>query len=310
MEQLSLPPQFDLNQMAIFVKVVQTGSFIGASRVLDIPKATVSRKIAQLEATLGSRLLQRTTRKVNLTEVGRIYYDRCTKILGDIEEANLTVTALQAVPSGTLRISASVIFATTVLHHWLAEFLQQYERVSTELILTNRYVDFVAEGIDVAFRATPWANSATTHKLGTIPYWVCATPRYLARAGKPTAPKDLLHYQCLSLNSATIPGGIKWVFQKGITEETICISSRIQTDDFLTLKQFVLQHNGIACLPSILVWEDLHAKRLERLLENWSLASRDIYLVYSSDRHLSPKVKAFIDFVMEKVTPQAPWVET
>ena len=160
-----MPPQFDLNEMAIFVKVVQTGSFIGASRALDIPKATISRKLAQLEETLGSRLLQRTTRKVNLTEVGRVYYEHCARILGDIEEANLMVTALQSVPSGTLRISASVVFATTVLHHWLAEFLQQYERVNTELILTTRYVDLVAEGIDLAFRAAPWGDSVTAHKL-------------------------------------------------------------------------------------------------------------------------------------------------
>ena len=302
-----MPPQFDLNEMAIFVKVVQTGSFIGASRALDIPKATISRKLAQLEETLGSRLLQRTTRKVNLTEVGRVYYEHCARILGDIEEANLMVTALQSVPSGTLRISASVVFATTVLHHWLAEFLQQYERVNTELILTTRYVDLVAEGIDLAFRAAPWGDSVTAHKLCTMPYWVCASPEYLAHAGTPNTPKDLVHHHCICLNSATIPGGTKWLFQNGTKEEAIHISSRIQTDDFLLIKQLILQHIGIACLPSVLVLKDIQARRLERLFEQCALASRDIYLVYSSDRHLSPKVRAFVDFVMA-VTPQAPWI--
>ena len=307
-KQSLMPPQFDLNAMAIFVKVVQAGSFIGAARNLDVPKTTISRKIAQLEETLGTRLLQRTTRKVNLTEVGRVYFERCARILGELEEANLTVTALQAVPHGTLRISASVVFATTVLHHWLAEFLNQYERVNAELILTNQYVDIVSEGIDLAFRAAPWGDSSlVTHRLGAMPYWVCATPEYLARKGEPATPQDLVHHRCIVLNAETIPGGTKWVFQNGTTEQAICISSRIQANDFLFIKQLVLQHNGIACLPNVLVLEDIQAGRLIRLLNQWSLTKRDIYLVYLSDRHLSPKVKAFLDFVMAKVTPQPPW---
>lgn len=306
-KQSLMPPQFDLNTMAIFVKVVQAGSFIGAARALDIPKTTISRKIAQLEETLGTRLLQRTTRKVNLTEVGRVYFERCAKILGELEEANLTVTALQAVPHGTLRISASVVFATSVLHHWLVEFLNRYERVSAELILTNRYVDIVSEGIDLAFRAAPWGDSGVAHKLGAMPYWVCASPEYVARKGEPLTPQDLVHHHCIGLNAETIPGGTKWVFQNGATEEAIRISSRIHANDFLFIKQLVLQHSGIACLPSVLVLEDIQAGRLMRLLNQWSLTSRDIYLVYPSDRHLSPKVKAFLDFAIAKVTPQPPW---
>jgi DNA-binding transcriptional LysR family regulator len=113
----------DLNEVTIFVKVVQAGSFIGASRALDIPKATISRKIAQLEATLKVRLLQRTTRKVNLTEVGRLYFDRCVRVLEDLEAANLAVTELHSVPYGTLRLSASVVFGVTILDRWVAEFM-------------------------------------------------------------------------------------------------------------------------------------------------------------------------------------------
>ena len=311
MKQSSIPPQFDLNAMAIFVKVVQAGSFIGAARNLNVPKTTISRKIAQLEETLGTRLLQRTTRKVNLTEVGRVYFERCTRILGELEEANLTVTALQAVPHGTLRISASVVFATSVLHHWLAEFLNQYGRVSAELILTNQYVDIVSEGIDLAFRAAPWGNSSlVAHRLGVMPYWVCATPEYLARKGEPATPQDLVHHHCIVLNAETKPGGTKWVFQNGTTEAAFDISSRIQANDFLFIKQLVLQHSGIACLPNVLVLEDIQQRRLIRLLNQWSLTTRDIYLVYPSVHHLSPKVKAFLDFVMAKVTPQPPWENT
>lgn len=311
LKQSLMLPQFDLNEMAIFVKVVQAGSFIGTARALNMPKTTVSRKIAQLEQTLGVRLLQRTTRKVNLTEVGRVYFERCTKILDDIEEANLAVTALQAVPHGMLRISASVVFATSVLHNWMGEFLNQYEQVNAELILTNRCVDMVSEGIDLAFRAAPWGDSSLiAHKLGVMLYWVCASPKYLERAGKPLTPQDLVHHRCLGLSAETIPGGTKWVFQNGTTEKVIRIASRIQANDFLFIKQSVLQHGGIACLPNVLVLEDMQAGRLIRLLDQWSLDSRDIYLVYPSDRYLSPKVKAFCDFVMAKVTPQPPWALT
>ena len=239
--------------------------------------------------------------------MGRVYFERCVRILGELEEANLTVTALQAVPHGTLRISASVVFATSVLHHWLAEFLNKYEQVNAELILTNQYVDIVSEGIDLAFRAAPWGDSGVAHKLGTMAYWVCASPEYLARKGEPLIPQDLVHHPCIGLNAETIPGGTKWVFQNGATSEAIRISNRIQANDFLFIKQLVLQHNCIACLPSILVLEDIQAGRLIRLLNQWSLTSRDIYLVYPSDRHLSPKVKAFLDFVIAKVTPQPPW---
>lgn len=308
MKQSVLPSQFDLNAMVIFVKVVQAGSFIGAARALDVPKTTVSRKVAQLEEMLGTRLLQRTTRQSNLTEVGRVYFDRCVRILGDLEEANLAVNALQATPHGTLRISASAVFATSILNHWLAEFLNQYERVSAELILTNQYVDLVAEGIDLAFRATPWGDAYLVgHNLGMMPYWVCASPEYLAEKGEPSTPQDLLNYHCISLSAETIPGGTKWVFHQGNTEEAVCISSRIRANDFLFVKQLVLQHAGIACLPSVLVMNDIQSGRLVQLLHSWSLTNREIYLVYPSDRHLSPKVKAFLDFVLAKVTPQPPW---
>lgn len=307
MKQSVLPLQFDLNATMIFVKVVQIGSFVGAARALDVPKTTVSRKVAQLEETLGTRLLQRTTRQINLTEVGRVYFDRCVRILGDLEEANLAVAALQAVPHGTLRISASTVFATSILNHWLTEFLSQYDRVSAELLLTNEYVDLVAEGIDLAFRATPWGSSHLVgHNLGRMPYWVCASPKYLGK-GKPSIPQDLLNYHCIGLSAETIPGGTKWIFQQGNTEEVVCISSRIRANDFLFVKQLVLQHNGIACLPSVLVMDDIQAGRLVQLLHSWSLSSREIYLVYPSDRYLSPKVKAFLDFVLAKVTPQPPW---
>lgn len=195
---------------------------------MAIPKTTVSRKIAQLEKTLGVRLLQRTTRKVNLTEVGRLYFDRCVKILGDLKEANLAVAEMQAIPYGTLRLSASVVFGVTILNHWLAEFMCQYPQVNVEVLVTNQYVDMVDKGIDVAVRAGPLADSTlVAHPLGAVPYWLCASPTYLLDHGEPTSPQDLNHHSCLSIVSETLSELIPWTMKRGKEQIEIKAPNRL-----------------------------------------------------------------------------------
>ena len=301
----------DLNEVTIFVKVVEAGSFIGASRALNIPKTTVSRKIAQLEEALGVRLLQRTTRKVNLTEVGRLYFDRCVKILGDLEEANLAVAQMQAVPYGTLRMSASVVFGVTILNHWLAEFMRQYPQVNVEVLVTNQYVDMVDKGIDVAVRSGPLADSTlVAHPLGAVPYWLCASPTYLEAHGEPTSPQDLNHHSCLSIVSETLSELIPWTMKRGKEQLEIKAPNRLRVNDFLLIKQLLLNSCGIAYVPNIVVLDEVQTGTLVRVLADWQLIERELYLVYPSDRHLSPKVRAFVEFVYQKVTPQAPWLNT
>lgn len=195
---------------------------------MAIPKTTVSRKIAQLEKTLGVRLLQRTTRKVNLTEVGRLYFDRCVKILGDLKEANLAVAEMQAIPYGTLRLSASVVFGVTILNHWLAEFMCQYPQVNVEVLVTNQYVDMVDKGIDVAVRAGPLADSTlVAHPLGAVPYWLCASPTYLLDHREPTSPQDLNHHSCLSIVSETLSELIPWTMKRGKEQIEIKAPNRL-----------------------------------------------------------------------------------
>ena len=299
----------DLNEVTIFVKVVEAGSFIGASRVLNIPKSTVSRKIAQLEQALGIRLLQRTTRKVNLTEVGRLYFDRCVKILGDLEEANLAVAQMQAVPYGTLRLSASVVFGVTILNQWLAEFVRQYPQVNMEVLLTNQYVDMVDKGIDVAVRSGPLADSSlVAHPLGAVSYWLCASPTYLETHGEPTSPHDLIHHSCLSIVSETLSELIPWTMKRGKEQLEIKAPNRLRANDFLLIKELLLNGCGIAYVPNILVLDEVQAGTLVRVLADWQLIERELYLVYPSDHHLSPKVRAFVEFVYQKVTPQALWL--
>jgi DNA-binding transcriptional LysR family regulator len=294
----------DLNEVTIFVKVVQTGSFIGASRSLDIPKATISRKIAQLEATLGVRLLQRTTRKVNLTEVGRLYFDRCVRILGDLAEANLAVAEMQAIPYGTLRISASVVFGVAVLHQWVAEFMRQYPQVNIELLLTNQYVDLVAKGIDVAVRSGPLADSSlVARKLGAVPFWLCASPGYLATHGIPTSPSDLLQHNCIEIVSESLSEIIPWRMKRGQELVEIKPKPYLRTNDFLSIEQLLLDGCGIGYIPNNIVLAEVARGSLIRVLTDWTLTERELYLVYPSDRHLSPKVRAFVEFVGQKAIP-------
>ncbi|MEN9221710.1 MAG: LysR family transcriptional regulator [Thermostichus sp. BF3_bins_97] len=290
----SLP--FDLNEIAIFVRVVQTGSFIGASRQLGIPKSTISRRVAQLEGRLGARLLQRTTRKLNLTEVGRMYFQRCEGILMDVEEANQQVMHMQAQPTGTLRLSASLLFGSTVLKRWLVPFLQAHPHLKAEILLTNQYLDLVSEGIDLAFRAGPLEDSSLIHHpLGRIPYWVCASPTYLQERQSPQHPRDLLQHHCLVVHFSG--AATEWLFQKGSTQERVAVEGRLGCNDFLFAHQMALESFGVAYLPSILIGEDVQAGRLVRLLPDWHLQERPMYWVYPSARHLSPKVTAFLDWI-------------
>lgn len=297
----------DLNEVMMFVKVVQTGSFIGASRALDIPKATISRKIAQLEATLKVLLLQRTTRKVNLTEVGQIYFDRCLRILEDLEAANLAVAETQVIPSGRLRLSASVVVGVTILHRWVADFMRQYPQITVEVLLTNQYVDMVGQGIDATLRSGVPDSSFVSHHLGAIPYWVCASPTYLATHSAPNHPAELNAHDLLSIVAENLSEILAWRFQRGKEMLEIKVNNGLRANDFMFIKQLLLMGNGISFLPSYLIADEIQSGQLIRLLSDWQLPERELYLVYPSDRHPSPKLRAWVDFVHQQLKSQPSW---
>ncbi|MEM9450081.1 MAG: LysR family transcriptional regulator [Cyanobacteria bacterium P01_E01_bin.6] len=304
-------PNFDFNELYLFVQVVKAGSFSAAGRSLNIPKTTISRKVAQLEANLGVRLLHRTTRHLKLTEVGRIYYDQCTRIISDLEEANLMVTARQNIPYGTLRVTAPSSFGTTVLNHWIDGFLIQYDQVTLDVILTNQYLDLLAEDIDVAFRGGPLRHSSfNTRKICNLPFWVCASPSYLDANGIPEIPSDLLNHRCICFSTGSAPTGYPWRFQQGQEWTEIDISGRILVNDVAFARQTVLAGFGISYLPGTLIRDDIEQRKLVRLLSPWPMAEREIFMVYRSDRLLSSKVRAFLEFVEDQVPILCDWLDS
>ena len=191
--------EFDLNEMAIFVHVVEAGSFTGAAKNLGLPKSTVSRKITQLEERLGVRLIQRTTRSLRLTDTGSAYYNHCARILGEIEEANITVTQMQSTPTGTLRITAPVLFGSTVLSGLIADFMDEHPQVQIDLVLTDQRLDLVQDGIDVAFRVGQLEDSSLIGRhLGDARSILCASPEYVKKHGAPKHPSELQEHTLMT----------------------------------------------------------------------------------------------------------------
>lgn len=296
----------DLNELAVFAQVVETGSFTGAARVLGLPKATVSRRIAQLETRLGARLMHRTTRRIRLTELGEAYYQRCADIMREVEAANALVGTYLNEPRGLLRIAAPVSFGATILADWVGAYLNTHPGVEAEVLLANQYVDLVAEGIDIAFRVGPLQESSlVARKLGPVAYVVCAAPAYLARAGTPTAPDDLAGHACVRMIG--LPQRNRWRFAgpAGAVEATV--SGRVVANDMLFARRLALDGLGVSYLPSFLVAEDVRAGRLVHLLKAWSPPPREMFAVYPSRNYLSPKVRTFLDYVLDQVSPSAPW---
>ncbi|MBD3884779.1 LysR family transcriptional regulator [Phormidium tenue FACHB-886] len=294
----------DLSAVAIFVKVVECSSFSQAARELELPKATVSRKVAALEASLGIALIHRTTRKLYLTEAGNLYFQRCRNVLSEISEADQAVASLQANPQGTLRITAPLIFGMTVLGEWVAEFLQQYDQVHMEVLLSNQSLDLKREGIDVAFR---W-QSDLSESFGEIQktvkqvsYWACASPSYLQQYGEPNVPQDLVQHSCVVLSSQSHAGHANWQFTNLTkTIETVKVTGRLVVNDLILARQAAIAGAGIAYLPETIVSEAIEAGKLRRVLSIWGAKEKTLYVTRPNSLYLSSKARAFLDFVAGK----------
>jgi len=302
-------PDFDFNELYLFVQVAKAGSFSAAGRSLDVPKTTISRKVARLEANLGARLLHRTTRHLSLTDIGRVYYEHCTRILADLEEANLMVMAQQAVPHGTLRLTAPSSFGTTILNRWIDAFLNHHPQVTLDVILTNQYLDLLSEGIDVAFRGGPLSDSSLSSvKVCDMPYWICASPSYLESHRTPQIPTDLMHHRCICFSTGSAPTGHPWRFKQNHDWFELEIPGRVLANDVTFARQAVLSGFGISYLPGTMVRDDIQEGRLEKLLLPWPMAEREMFMVYRGDRLLSPKLRAFLAFVDEQIPLLQSWL--
>ena len=289
--------------MLVFAKVVQAGSFIGASRELDLPKSTVSRRVSELEARLGARLLQRTTRKLSLTDVGRTFYQHAARVVAEAEEAERTVNEMQAVPRGLLRVTMPLNFG--FLAPLITGFMRRFPEVPIELVGTSRVVDLVEEGFDVAIRAGELSDSSlVARSLGTLKSYLVASPGYLRRHGMPKRPEDLAGLDCIVFGEGS--ERISWQLTRGGKVTRIRISARLVVNDFEFLDHAAKSGLGIAILPLFRCIDDLRVKRLRRVLPEWSAREVPIHAVYPSLRHLSPKVRAFLDHLREQMTPP-PW---
>jgi DNA-binding transcriptional LysR family regulator len=290
----------DLNDILVFTRVVESGSFTAAARLLGMPKTTVSRRIAALEHAIGVRLIQRTTRSLNTTEAGRLYYEQSSRALRAIEDANLQLAEARAEPSGTIRISAPVGFGDHFLAGAVFEFLAAYPKAGVELHLTDDKLNLVESGIDLAFRTGLLQDSTLiARKLGAVYRILCASPDYLARRVKPERPADLAHHHCIIAGPAS--AGALWTLDGPRGEETVTVSGRFAANEMRTVIAAAVAGFGIALVPQAAVEALIRDGVLLRVLENHATPTGGLYAVYPSSQHLSPLVKAFIEIAVERL---------
>ncbi len=293
----------DLNEMIVFARVVQAGSFTAAAAELGMPKSTVSRKVTELEERLKSRLLQRTTRKLSLTDAGRTYYEYCARIAGEIEDSERAVSNLQQIPRGLLRVTAGLNSA--YLGPIVSDFLKRYPEVQLELFCTGRTVDLVEERFDAGIRAGTLADSTLIARaLGRASWFLVATPGYLKKRGRPKSPKDLKEHDCLFFGSGSTTVAVR--LEKNDASAQVEVPARFLVSDMDILYEAAMAGLGIALLPAFRCVADIRSHKLERLLRDWSAPSTPVQVVYPSARYLSPKVKRFIEHLQQSMTPP-PW---
>jgi len=294
-------------EIEAFVTVVEAGSFVAAGDALHVSKAAVSRAVLELEKRLGARLLQRTTRRLSITEAGRAYYDRCKQIMAELDEADSAVGAVTGNAVGKLRINAPVSFGIRHLSPLWGRFMQRYPQVELEIELSDRIVDVVDEGFDAVVRISRLVDSTLVHrKLATTQIMAVASPGYIEAHGLPRHPADLEGHATIGYEYSA--SGDVWRFENeaaGVVEITTRPKARANNGD--TCRSMALDGVGIAMEPDFLVAHDLADGRLVQLFPQFTCREIGIYVVYPSRKHLSVKVRALVDFLAEAFeTP--PWL--
>ena len=289
----------DLNDLIYFAEVVDRGGFAAAGRSLGLPKSRLSRRVAELEARLGVRLLQRTTRKLSLTAVGEQFHRHCVAMREDALAAEDAVAQARNAPRGTIRVACPVTLAQTTLGPILPRFLERYPLVNVDMRVSNRAVDLVEEGFDVALRVRPTlddSGSLVIKNFGTTHTLLVASPDLLARQGRPTQPAELQKLDTVAMNTAA--GRCTWLLDGPDGGSfTLQHTPRYLADDLLTLKFAVLGGTGMAGLPDYLCANELRAGQLQLVLPGWAPKPGIFHAVFPSRRGLIPAVRAFLDFL-------------
>ena len=287
-----------LTSMAVFVKTADTGSFAAAALAFDISAQMAGRHVAELEARIGGQLLNRTTRRQNLTEIGLAFYERCKQLLADVEEAQAVASNLSTTPRGRLRLTAPVTFGLFGLAPLVAPYLLDRPEVKIDLILTDRYVDLIGEGFDAAIRLGPLVDSSLVAR-ALVPYQLvaCAAPAYLGRHGTPSDPSELAGQECLSFAYSAAPPASEWHFVHGGRSSAVPIRSRFRTNDTRALITAARDGLGIMMAPEIAVRDDLARGALVRVLEAFAVPARPMHIVFPSGR-VTLKLRQFVDQVL------------
>lgn len=286
----------DLDAVLAFTRVAQLRSFTAAAKKLGLPKSTVSRRVAGLERRLGAQLLHRTTRKLSLTDLGELYFERCERVIAELEEAERAVLELQAVPRGTLRVTCPADYGFDALARVVAAFQLAYLDVQVLLTATNEQLDLVAGGFDVALRAGTMPDSTlVAKKLISVHSGLYASPEYLARAGTPGSVQELAQHQCVIFGRDRTQSS--WRLRGPDGDVEIHVTGRFGCNDFNFVRGAAIGGLGIARLPAFRCADEERSGKLVRVLADYSSEGGALFAVYPSQRHLTPKVRAFVDFV-------------
>lgn len=292
----------ELSELNALVKVVQAGSFTRAADNLGTQKAHLSRLLTRLEQRLGVRLIERSTRALSLTEVGREIFERTVSILGAVEDVERVAQHMLAEPRGVLKLSCGVEFGLIAVGRWVTGYLQRYPQVAVEADYTGRLVDIVHEGFDLAIRVGELGDSRlAARKLGELRYGLYASRDYLARRGAPQSADELASHELLYFNAGSHRHG--WRLLNGLQELRVDVASRLRVNNSFAVRDAAINGLGIALLAHVVAADSVAAGSLLRLLPDWAPVAVPVHAVFPSARYLTPKVRAFVDHAVSAFEP-------
>lgn len=290
-----------LSALRLFRKTTELGSFAEAARISGITAAAVGKSIGELEAHLKVRLFNRTTRRMSLTEAGKLYYEQITPLIEQLEEADRSLTPHHNKPSGLLRVTAPLTMTIVSLSQSIPEFLERYPDITLELNLDDRQIDIIKDGYDIAIKGSDNLKNSSLigRKFTTLNHVICASPAYFECYGTPREPADLRHHNCIRYNLSGHAN--EWEFRKGERTERIAIRGRYIVSSSFAVRDALCAGFGLSLIPVSYVRDDIAAGRLITALDDWQQVETGIYVFYPSRRHLAPKVRVFLDFLNEKL---------
>jgi len=297
---------YDLNLMIIFAHVVNEQGFSAAARKLGVSRSSVSKAVAKLEQSLGASLLNRSTRHLSLTEVGASFFDYCTRIHEEADQAHKMIESLNSQPRGVLKVAASVAFGTLHIAPAVGDFLHLYPELDIDMTITDRTVDLAEEGYDLVICVTRNPPEAlVAKKLAPIRRRLCATPDYFKQFGIPQSPQALTAHNCLDYIHSGDSG--LWRFEIAGNETLVPVSGRLRINDDEALSQVVLGGFGLALLPTFFIGKEIQSKRLQSVLPEYIPIDQYVYALYLPKRNLPLKTRALIDFLSERFGAEPYW---